>query len=32
MIVCIMLGGRVVAEILCYLKVLIKNTPTQVMD
>ena len=25
-------GGRVVAEILCYLKVLIKNTPTQVMD
>ena len=31
MIVCAMLGGRVVAEILCYLKVLIKNTPTQVM-
>ena len=26
-------GGRgVVAEILCHLKVLIKNTPTQVMD
>ena len=24
-------GRRVVAEILCYLKVLIKNTPTQVM-